>query len=362
VIADDGQVERVAVLVADPAKQHLVDRIRQFVPARDSKTPQAETFQTGHSVLHERFPPKALDGNRSIAAAEMGVHSVMTVPLVARGRTFGSLTFGATTPGRNYSASDLAVAEEIGRRAAIAVDNAQLYERAQRATQARQDLLAMVSHDLKNPLNTILMSTSLLDTTTPGQVGEIQKTVGMIRRSAHRMNRLLGDLLDIASLESGHLTVDTERHPVAPLVHEAFELQRAVASSKELVLEEVLQGADVEIDCDRGRILQVFGNLIGNAIKFTRKGGSLRVGAEARAEEVLFSVADSGPGIEPDELPHVFDRFWQARKTARMGTGLGLTIAKGLVEAHHGRIWVESTLGKGATFFFTVPVVGRVSK
>jgi signal transduction histidine kinase len=101
----------------------------------------------------------------------------------------------------------------------------------------------------------------------------------------------------------------------------------------------------------------VFGNLIGNAIKFTPRAGSIRVAAECRGEEALFSVADSGPGIEPQELAHVFDRFWQAQRTARLGTGLGLTIAKALVEAHGGRIWVESTVGQGATFFFTVPAV-----
>lgn len=104
--------------------------------------------------------------------------------------------------------------------------------------------------------------------------------------------------------------------------------------------------------------MQVFGNLIGNAIKFTGKGGSIRVGAQLGAGEVLFFVTDSGRGIEPNELPHVFDRFWQARRTARLGTGLGLAIAKALVEAHGGQIWAESTLGEGTTFFFTIPVTG----
>jgi hypothetical protein len=142
---------------------------------------------------------------------------------------------------------------------------------------------------------------------------------------------------------------------VAPLLSEAVELQVAGAQRKQLRLEKVLPDEGIEVDCDRGRILQVIGNLIGNAIKFTGEGGSVTVAAEPHGEETRFSVADSGPGIEPAELSHVFDRFWQAKKTARLGTGLGLAIAKALVEAHGGRIWVESTLGQGATFFFTIP-------
>ena len=179
----------------------------------------------------------------------------------------------------------------------------------------------------------------------------------MIERSVNRMHRLLGDLLDIASIEAGHLSVEVQRCSVTALVSEAIELSGVPAAKKQLQLERVLPSKELQIECDRDRVLQVFGNLVGNAIKFTPSGGSIRVAVESRGEEALFSVADSGPGIAPEELAHVFDRFWQAKKTARLGTGLGLTIAKALVEAHGGRIWVESTLGKGATFFFTMPAV-----
>jgi signal transduction histidine kinase len=283
---------------------------------------------------------------------------MMAVPLVTRGRRLGVLTFAATERQRQHSASDLALAEEIGRRAAIAIDNAELYEQAQRAIRARQDLLAIVSHDLKNPLNAILMATALL--TKPGPTEKLearQRRIDIIERSAKRMNRLLGDLLDIASIEAGHLSVEMHPCPAAALVSEAVELHEGAAAQKQLHLEPLLPNKELQIDCDRGRVLQVFGNLISNAIKFTSSAGSIRVAAESSGEEALFSVADSGPGIESKELAHVFDRFWQAKNTARLGTGLGLTIAKALVEAHGGRIWVESTLGKGATFFFTMPAV-----
>jgi signal transduction histidine kinase len=222
--------------------------------------------------------------------------------------------------------------------------------------------LAAVSHDLKNPLNAILMATKLLTNASPNEdPGARRKIVDVVERSVQRMNRLLGDLLDIASIEAGQVAVEAQRHPVAHLITEAVELHGAAAVQKQVRLEEILPSEDLEVACDRGRVLQVFGNLIGNAIKFTPTGGSIKVRAERRAEETVFSVADSGPGMAPNDLLRVFDRFWQARKTARLGTGLGLTIAKTLVEAHNGRIWAESTLGQGATFFFTIPVAGGPS-
>src|SRR6266851_1911414 len=170
-------------------------------------------------------------------------------------------------------------------------------------------------------------------------------------RSSNGPWTLIEDLLDLASIEAGRLTVERKRHPVTPLVQEALELVEPMAAQKKLRLERELPSEPLDFDCDRERVLQVFGNLIGNAIKFTPEGGTIKVRAEMRGDETLFSVADTGPGIRPDELPHVFDRYWQAKKTARLGTGLGLSIAEGLVEAHGGHIWVESTPGRGSTFF-----------
>ncbi|HLZ09251.1 MAG TPA: GAF domain-containing sensor histidine kinase, partial [Chloroflexota bacterium] len=329
-VGEDERLHRIAINLADPTEGGA-DRVRQSEPPPDPTGPQAWALQSGKSVVLTDIDTTAHEPGHTGALDEGDFKSMIAIPLVARERGLGVLTFVAAESGRRYSESDLVIAEEIGRRAAIAIDNAELYEQAQRAIRARQDLLAIVSHDLKNPLNAILMATMLLTNASPNEEPAARKRrIGIIERSAHRMNRLIGDLLDLASIEAGHLAVEKQRHPVTPLVVEAVELLGAAAQEKQLRLEKVVPDEEIEVDCDRGRVLQVFGNLIGNAIKFTGKGGSVIVAAEPCAEETLFSVADSGPGIEPDELSHVFDRFWQAKGTARFGTGLGLTIAKAL--------------------------------
>jgi signal transduction histidine kinase len=173
------------------------------------------------------------------------------------------------------------------------------------------------------------------------------------------MARLIEDLLDVTRMEAGRLSVRPEVVAASEVVGDAVEGQRAIAAASGLDLRLALELELPALWADRDRLLQVFENLIGNAVKFTPAGGVVIVGAAPRAGEVVFWVADTGNGIPPADLEHVFDRFWQARSGARRGAGLGLPIAKGIVEAHGGRIWVESTPGRGATFFFTIPALQR---
>jgi signal transduction histidine kinase len=171
------------------------------------------------------------------------------------------------------------------------------------------------------------------------------------------MNRLIQDLLDVSSIEAGQFSIDKRPQPVNSLVVDAVEAVQVQAAARSLHLETRLPQASPRVDCDADRVSQVLANLLGNAIKFTEPGGTILVRVEPRASDVLFSVADTGPGIPVPHLPYVFDRFWRTPDPARKGTGLGLSIAKGIVEAHGGRIWVESQVGQGSVFFFTLPLI-----
>jgi signal transduction histidine kinase len=173
------------------------------------------------------------------------------------------------------------------------------------------------------------------------------------------MNRLIQDLLDVALMEVGQLSIARAQLSASELIAEAVDVQRPLASSSSLELRVEVDPDVAEVWGDRDRLLQVLENLIGNAIKFTQAGGRIAAGATSKDDEFVFRVADTGCGIPSESLPNVFDRFWQATRTGRQGAGLGLPIAKGIVEAHGGRIWVESTAGTGSTFFFTIPSVSE---
>ena len=355
-ILEGGEVCRVAVGLADPAMQRFAEDIRGYAPTLESDDPQGTVLRTGEASLFVRYDSYDSPAPRAALAAALGVRSMMIVPLVARGRTFGLVTLAITNSGRAYSTADLVLAQEIAHRAAVAIDNARLYRQAQYESKARRDVLAIVSHDLRNPLSTIMVSSRLYLDSLPIDEATGKKRVAAIERAAHRMHRIIADLLDLAIIEAKHLSVDLARHAVRALVHEAVDMQQSGAVQGVFAIEEAFGETD-QIECDRDRILQVFGNLIDNAVKFSPKGAIVTVRAERAGNEIVFSVTDRGPGIPAEYLPHVFDRYWQARRTARLGTGLGLSIAKGLVEAHGGHIWVESELGKGTTFSFAIPSV-----
>lgn len=237
-------------------------------------------------------------------------------------------------------------------------------EEAQRATHVREELLAIVAHDLRNPLTSIRASAGLLERVA-GRAGDagVEKTVRIIARSAERMDHLISDLLDFELIQAERLTV--ERRPVdaSDLIRETVEMFRPAATEKEIQLEGHGAGELVVLG-DRERLLQILSNLVGNAVKFTPEGGSVTVRAERSGPDGLFEVSDTGPGIREEEQSRIWERFWQARrgKTARSGVGLGLSIAKGLVEAHGGRIWMERRSEGGARFHFTVPLASTASR
>jgi signal transduction histidine kinase len=228
--------------------------------------------------------------------------------------------------------------------------------KAEGAKQARDNLLRVVSHDLRNPLSSVVTSAALL-MRSPAfpENPHFRKHVQTIIASAERMKRLISDLLDLASIEAGHLFFDFAQRSATALVDEVIELHSAMAEAKSLRLEGKSEESIPDVRCDRGRILQALSNLVGNAIKFTPQGGAILVRVSRQGSSVLFAVTDTGPGISDQDLAHVFEPFWQAKPGAEIGVGLGLSIAKRLVESHGGKIWVESRIGHGSSFFVSLP-------
>jgi PAS domain S-box-containing protein len=250
----------------------------------------------------------------------------------------------------------VSVIHDVTNQRRIELDNVRLMGEAQEALRAREDLLAIVSHDLRNPLGVVLASTALLlkANLPPDKQERARRQVEAIQRAGNRMNRLIRDLLDFASIQAGRLSVSLRRQDVAAMVNEVLEVMEPLAAAKGMrLVAEVAPG--LAIRCDHDRVIQLFSNLVGNAVKFTPDGGHITVRAAPAGDLVQFAVIDSGPGIPAQELPHVFDRYYQAQRKNRDGIGLGLSIARGIVEAHGGRIWVDSDEGKGSTFFFTLP-------
>ncbi len=226
-------------------------------------------------------------------------------------------------------------------------------EKAEAESGMREDLMAMVSHDLKNPLSSIMTATALLKASLDG-CDRTQKYLGVISRAATNMNGLIGNLLDLASIDAGSFAVSCSPSEVEPILRESLEMFSPLAADKSLRLECSSNGRGLWIYADRPRVSQILSNLVGNAIKFTPLGGTIRVHVEAGEREAQFSVSDTGPGITEKDLDHIFDRYWRTTRERSSGIGLGLAIAQGLVRAHGGRIWVESRVGKGTTFFFAL--------
>ncbi len=219
----------------------------------------------------------------------------------------------------------------------------------------REDFLAIVSHDLRSPLNSILLGTQTLLKTSDEQLRDSRNVLHIIKRSAERMNHLLADLLDLSSMSAGHLSMQRATQDVAELVVAALELVRPSAVEKALQLDLQVEADKLLSYCDRERVIQLLLNLLGNAIKYTPRSGSIRVVAKPQTSGVLVAVHDTGPGIDKTQLAHIFDPYWQAGKTAHKGAGLGLSIAKGIVEFHGGKLWAESEPGQGSSFYFTLP-------
>ncbi len=368
-VDEEGNPRRLAAVHRNPAKAHLTEALIGL--PLDQKRPHLTwtVLETKQPLLVSRLPAGYLE---SVAQSdehlrllrELDPQSFMALPLIARGRLLGVLLIASADAGRRYADEDLRLGKELAVRAALAIENARLYSAAQRAILARDEVLAVVAHDLRNPLSTIHLSAAAALLKLPeNEMGQAaRRAIEAIARASRRANHLIEDLLDLARSEAGKLVLD--RLPEAPraLVADAIDMAKLAAQRASLDLQVAVPADLPDVYANRERLSRVFSNLIGNAIKFTPPGGRVTVAAETRGKEVCFSVSDTGTGIPSEDLEHVFDRFWQAGRADRRGVGLGLSIARALVESHGGRIWVESAVGRGSTFSFCIPVATQLGE
>jgi signal transduction histidine kinase len=364
------------LIVPNLAEQCVVDIAEQDNTLRRvaiaHRNPEDEARLAPQTGMRRGEIPEALvrilhDAQPALVGASSGLYSYITgeedgagrtlifMPLVSRGQSIG-IAAAVSAQAKPFHGDDLPLFAELARRASLAIDNARLYLESQQAVRAREEVLAIVSHDLRNPLNAVTLGASLLkmsDTLS----SDDREQVETIEVSGRRMARLIEDLLDVTRLEGGK-RLPIEPAPVEPaeLLHEAEEIFRAQAAVASVTIDYRTDDTLPPVHADRHRVMQVMTNLIGNSMKFTPPEGRIDVQAKLDGDSVLFSIRDTGPGIPKENLADIFSPYWQAKRAERLGAGLGLPIARGIVEAHGGRIWVESEQGRGTDFYFTLPV------
>lgn len=358
VVRRDGSVESICAHEI-PALDATLCQFRRDHPyvAVAAFPPSSGDERSGGAVtrlveLDAATASDALPNERADALRAMGLRRLIRVPLRGRDGALGQLTFGAA---RTYDEHDVRLAEELAGRAASAIENAQLYREAQSSTRARDQVLAVVSHDLRNPVHTITMSTSFLLDLPHLEEKVARAQLAVIRRSASRADRLIRDLLDVTRIENGQLRLDRQPVAVRDVLTEAAQMVTAQAEERRITLSVAAPPDALTVFADRDRVLQALDNLLGNAVKFTPPEGRVELDATLQPGGVRFEVRDTGPGVAPSEQPDLFRPFWQARRIDRRGVGLGLSIVKGIVDAHGGSIVVDSDGQSGTRIGFTIP-------
>ena len=365
-VVEGAGLRRVEVEHADPAKRALARQLLQF--PRDPAQPlrSRTSLQTGRTQLIEHVDDATLeriayDADHLAVLRALRPRSFMDVPLVARGHVIGALVFVCdVASGRRYGPADVELAEELARRAALSLDNARLYEQAQRAVRMREEVLSVVSHDLRTPLSVIAMHLRALEQLGDGAPPRARDATDAIRASVEWLQRMIQDLLDAASIDAGRMRLERHPHDAMLILMRVVEIFEPLAAQRGLALRWEMPEHLPQVLVDEDRLLQVLANLVGNAIKFTEPGGRVTIRAAGDGDTLRIAVVDTGPGIAPANLPRVFDRFWHERGSAQArGTGLGLAIAKGLVEAHGGTIQARNNADGGSTFWFAIPLTTR---
>ncbi|MDT5159311.1 MAG: hypothetical protein QOH51_3668 [Acidobacteriota bacterium] len=365
IIGDGGEVRRLAVAHVDPAKVEWARGLSERYPFEpDAPQGVPAVLRTGRAELYEEIPDELLvaaakDDEHLRILRELGFSAVMIVPLSAHGRTFGAITFVTAESGRRYGAEDLAFAEDLARRASLAVENARLYGLAQEANRIKDEFLATLSHELRTPLTAILGWASMLRTNRFDE-DATRRAIETIERNARAQRQIVEDVLDVSRIITGKLRLDLRPVELRVLLQDAVETIRPAAEAKSVTLSTLLAADVGAVSADTDRLQQVLWNLLSNAVKFNTQGGRVEVELRREGLQAVVCVRDTGHGISPDFLPHVFDRFRQQDMgTTRQygGLGLGLSIVRHLVELHGGEVSAESEgLGSGSVFTLRLPL------
>ncbi len=360
---EEGPIERVAAAHADPDRQILVDELKRFPPKGDEPHGPALVLRTGQAQRLAELGSKCLatagqDPDHQRAFAALAPRSALQVPLAARGRILGVWSFYSSSSGRLYDESDQALAEELGRRAALAIDNARLYGAAQSANLAKDQFLANLSHELRTPLTPVLAVISSLEGDSRLEA-KVRESLAMVRRNVELEARLIDDLLDLTRIARGKLELSRRPADLRQIVGQAIETccGQDTESGRVRVVED-LAAADHTVWADAPRLSQVFWNLLNNALKFTPEG-TITIRSWFEPDEIVIQISDTGVGIRPEALGHIFNAFEQGDvgTTRRFGgLGLGLAISKAIVELHGGTLSAESEgVGHGAVFTVRLP-------
>src|SRR5689334_5528696 len=344
---------------ADAQVSELLARIRDAGVRKPLAThPLTEVMRTHAPVLIQsdaasRIIPASTNTAYIAALQAIKPTSALFLPLIARGQLIGVLTLLRTN--RKFDVDDLGFAEDLGRLAALALDNSQLLEAVRSSLRSREEMMGVVSHDLRNPVAAVKMLSRAVLNAGDGDADGAKENLALIAEAAEQMDLLIRDLLDVTRIDVGQLQLAPEVVEPSELLDEALRTLRPLVDDRRIKLDVTVDKDLPKVRADTERVQQVISNLVGNAIKFTPSGGQITIAARRDGSDVIFSVADSGSGIAEDQLPKVFDRYWQSTRTDRQGAGLGLAIAKGIVEAHGGEIRIESKPGQGTRVEFSLP-------
>jgi signal transduction histidine kinase len=363
VIEDDGNMRRVAVAYADDSHAELAEAIKSLPTQHNVLLGVSQVLRDQHAQLIPQLTFQHMEKlseqpERANLIRRIAPQSAMIVPLIARGRPLGTILLATAQSGRRYNERDLEFAEEVAWRAAISVDNARLYQEAQRANKAKSDFLAIMSHELRTPLNAVIGYSDLMLMGVPAEIPTPSVAhVDRIRSSARHLLRLIEEILTYARMEAGREQLEISDFDGESIVREVCALVEPAALERKLKLHCVLPERPIKLRSDPRKLQQILINLLSNGVKFTDTG---EVGIEFSADAITaqFVVWDTGIGLSPESVRHIFEPFWQAEqsRTRRAeGTGLGLTVARSLAQLLGGDLEIESEVGKGTRFTLHVP-------